>query len=212
MTKSSRSGSRAVGRPRARLGAERDVAGRMVHSDRVSQAVFNRSKPEVPARSGPPPPGRLDGQGRLMWRQCRDGILLQLAAEEHPATPLLGRPRGVTHRDRDMNRANLPPTPTTGPTGSVDPGQIRSHHEHADRTGCVSRKCYLTVQQTPMLKPSSAATARIVPPRSRRAKTTSRASAMYWTLYFLRNRLPTATTYKSQAVATMTGIQGFRSQ
>lgn len=67
-----------------------DVAGCVVHSDRGSPAVFNRSKPEGPARSHPPPDGRLDGQGHLLRCQRSDGIVVQRAAEERPRPPLLG--------------------------------------------------------------------------------------------------------------------------
>ena len=77
-----------------------------------------------------------------------DGVVLQPAAEKRSGPPLLGHTSGAAHRDRDLDRADLPPPTPAGPTGPFDPDRIRGHHEHASRTGCVTRNCHLTVQQT----------------------------------------------------------------
>ena len=54
----------------------------------------------------------------------------------------------LTHRDRDLDRADLPPTPPTGRPRTFDPDRIRGHHEHDRRTGGVTTTCHLSVQQS----------------------------------------------------------------
>ncbi len=65
-----------------------------------------------------------------------------------PEPALLEHPRATPDRDRELDRANLPPAPPTGVPGPVDPDRIRHNHEHASRPGCLTRTCHRTVQQT----------------------------------------------------------------
>ena len=45
--------------------------------------------------------------------------VLRAAAEERPQPPLLDHPRAAAHRDRDLDRADLPPTPPPDPASAV---------------------------------------------------------------------------------------------
>ncbi len=86
------------------------VAGCVVHSDRGSQFRSRKFVAALNAR-----PARLNGTSRLSRRQRRDGELLRTAAEERPQRPPLGQPPAAPARDRDLDRADLPPTPTATP-------------------------------------------------------------------------------------------------
>ena len=74
------------------------------------------------------------------------------AAEERPRPPHLGHPRGAADRDRDLDRADLPPPPPTGRSRPIDPHRVRDHHDHASHSGCVTQpvtcSCSSGVQQS----------------------------------------------------------------
>src|SRR5690606_25398422 len=108
---------------------------RLRGSQRQGQPV---SKPEVPTRSGPSPPGRIDGPSRRRGRQRRHGELLQPAAEERAQPPHLDHPRRTADRDRHLDRTDLPPATPASLSRPIDPDRVRGHHEHASRPGCVT--------------------------------------------------------------------------
>src|SRR5699024_10707471 len=81
------------------------------------------------ARAEPSPPHRLNGKGRRRRRQCGDGVLLRTAPEERPGPEAVADPRRAPDRDRHLDRTQVSPPPTTGPSGSIDPHRIRDHHE-----------------------------------------------------------------------------------
>ena len=112
-----------------------DVAGCVVHSDRGSQF---RSRKFLRALTRHRMVGRLDGQSRVLRRQSRDGIILRSAPEERPRPPVLGHPKTIADRGRDLDRADLSSTPSAGSTRTFDAHRVRSHHEHASRPGCVT--------------------------------------------------------------------------
>src|SRR5699024_4520446 len=84
---------------------------------------------EVRARAEPSPPHRLNGKGRRRRRQCGDGVLLRTAPEERPGPEAVADPRRAPDRDRHLDRTQVSPPPSTGPSGSIDPHRIRDHHE-----------------------------------------------------------------------------------
>lgn len=119
-----------------------DVAGCTLHSDRGSQW-----KQEPPAGVVAPPDRGIDGPGRVSRRQRRHGELLRAAAEERPQPPTLGDPRAAPHRDRVLDRADLPPPPTPRTPRPIDPHRVRTHHEQDRRSGSIEI-CPLIVQQS----------------------------------------------------------------
>jgi len=48
-------------------------------------------------------------------------------------------------------RITRSPHPLANPLARFDAGRIRGHHEDASRTGCETRNCHLTAQQTRLL-------------------------------------------------------------
>ena len=56
---------------------------------------------------------------------------------------LLGHLRGAADRDRAVDRADLPSTPSTGRSRAVDPHRVRDHHDHPkdydSHSGCVTQ-------------------------------------------------------------------------
>src|SRR5699024_1108977 len=77
----------------------------------------------------PAPPRGLDAKGRRRRRQCGDGVLLPTAPEERPGPEAVADPRRAPDRDRHLDRTQVSPPPSTGPSGSIDPHRIRDHHE-----------------------------------------------------------------------------------
>ena len=97
------------------------------------------SKQEVRPRSRPSRHGRIDGPSRCCRRQRRHGELLLPAPEERPQPPALGHPRRTADRDRDLDREDLSPPPSTGRPRPIDPHRVRDHHDHASHSGCVTQ-------------------------------------------------------------------------
>lgn len=91
-------------------------------SDRIPVPESRQSA--TPSRSG-----RLHGQRR---HRCRR-VVLRVAAEERAQHPFLGHPRSATHRDRDLDRAHLQPTPTPNQARPIDTRHLRNQH-HPNRT------------------------------------------------------------------------------
>lgn len=60
-------------------------------------------------------------------------ILLRPAPEQRPESAPLAHPPRPPHRDRDLDRTDLPPPPTTSPPGTLDPHRVRDHHDHTGR-------------------------------------------------------------------------------
>src|SRR5699024_10676255 len=58
-----------------------------------------------------------------------DGVLLRTAPEERPGPEAVADPRRAPDRDRHLDRTQVSPPPSTGPSGSIDPHRIRDHHE-----------------------------------------------------------------------------------
>ena len=106
------------------------------------------SKPEIRSRPQPPRHGRIHGPRRSSGRQRSHGIVLLAAPEERPRSPFLGHPRRPADRDRDLDRTDLPPPPTTSRARPIDPDRVRSHHDHASQSGCVTNHCHRSVQQS----------------------------------------------------------------
>ncbi len=95
------------------------------HVDRGSQGGFNWSSQHsviVEVRDAAQlQPDRPHGTRCIRWRQRRHGVILCVAAEKRPQQEVVARPRGVTARDRDLDRTDLPSP--QAPTGS---GQTHS--------------------------------------------------------------------------------------
>ena len=106
------------------------------------------SQSEVPACAGPSSPGRIHGPGRVERGQRGHGKLLRAAAEERPRPALLDHSRAAAHRDRHLDRTDLPPPTPSGTPGPFDAHRVRDHHEHDRRTGGVTRNRHLSVQQS----------------------------------------------------------------
>ena len=64
-----------------------------------------------------------------------------LLQQNGPRPLLLDHPGAAAHRDRHMDRTNLPPPPQTNPTRPIDPHRVRDHHEHRRHTGGVTTTC-----------------------------------------------------------------------
>ncbi len=112
-------------RPAQRHRAARPRRRRVVHSDRGSQF---RSHAYVRALRDARP-ARLDGPGRGLRRQRRDGVVLQPAAEERPQPPTLEHPRRAPPGDHHLDRDDLPPpTPPRRPR----PTHTRSSSRHSN--------------------------------------------------------------------------------
>src|SRR5699024_2401570 len=97
------------------------------------------TQPEIRPRPQGPRHGRLNGPRRRGRGQRSHGELLQPAPDERPRPPALDHPRRTPHRDRHLDRTDLPPPPTTGRPRTVDPHRVRDHHDHASHPGCVTQ-------------------------------------------------------------------------
>ena len=115
-----------------------DAAGCLVPSDRGSQF---RSRKMLRALS----------RHRMAASMGRVGSSGDNAAMES-FFALLDHPRTATDRDGDLDRTDLPPAPTPGPTGPFSAHRVRDHHEHDRRTSgvtinvaypCSSPRCHL---------------------------------------------------------------------
>lgn len=84
---------------------------------------------ESDPRVGPSLYGRIDRQSRCCGRQRGDGELIFTPAEERLRPPLLGHPRRAAHRERDLDRMDLPPPTPTRPAGPIDPRRVRDHDD-----------------------------------------------------------------------------------
>src|SRR5690606_22129268 len=60
----------------------------------------------------------------------------------------MGHTRRAPHRDRDLDRTHLPPTPQTSPPRPLDPHRIRNHHEPHRHPGGLNH-CHSFLQQPP---------------------------------------------------------------
>ncbi|GAW48461.1 Transposase, partial [Nocardioides sp. PD653] len=67
--------------------------------------------------------------GRRGRRQRRYGVVLLAAAEERPQPPFLDDPGRAADRDRQVDRADLPPPSEAGFPRAIDPGRIRADHD-----------------------------------------------------------------------------------
>ncbi len=101
--------------------ALRGPAGTIVHSDRGSQ--FRSTAFVTTLKS--PWPDRLDGPGRCLRRQRRDGVLLRSAAAQRLGQAALGHPRGPAAGDHHLDRKDLPPAPPATPPGTTHTHRIR---------------------------------------------------------------------------------------
>ena len=135
----------AVRRPRERRRTAAEH-GWLHRSQRQGRPV---PREEIRADAASPRPRRVDGQGRRCRGQRGHGVVLQPAAEERPRPPFLGHPRAAAHRDRHLDRADLPPAPQAGPPGPFDADRVRDHHEHATGPRGLTNPCHLSVQQAP---------------------------------------------------------------
>lgn len=112
-----------------------DVAGCIVHSDRGSQF---RSRRFVHALGRHEMAGSMGRVGAAGDNAAIESFF-QPAAKERPESPPLRHPRTATHRDRHLDRAHLPPPPTSDRSGTVDPDRIRSNHDHTGQPGRVKK-------------------------------------------------------------------------
>ncbi len=102
-------------RPRQRCAAD-DRPGRHRRSLRPRQPV---PLPRLRPRPPPAPAARIDGPGRSLRRQRRDGVVLRVAAEERPRPPPLAYP--PTNSGSRSSPGSKPPTTAAAVnTPSVD--------------------------------------------------------------------------------------------
>lgn len=126
------------------VGLRGDVAGCVVHSDRGQPVSGSEDDPGArPSRAG-----RIDGARGRGRRQRRDGIVLQPAAEERPEPPLLGDPCRAPDRDRDLDRAHLPPASPSGRAGAFDAHRVRDHDEPTPGPRGLNNNCHPFLHQT----------------------------------------------------------------
>jgi putative transposase len=97
----------------------------IVHSDRGGQFRSLRYQRTLRAHGA----DRLDGAGVLRGGQRRDGIVLLAAAEQRPQPPDLGHPRTAARRDRDLDRADLPPPSPPTSARPTHPHRVRDAHQ-----------------------------------------------------------------------------------
>jgi hypothetical protein len=105
----------------------RSPVGTVVHSDRPISLERLRPHP------GQQRPGRLDGPGRRLRRQRRNGVLLRASAEERARPAALGHPRGAPAGDHHLDRAHLPPPTPATPPRTAHPGRVRDTHPRRSR-------------------------------------------------------------------------------
>ncbi|WP_442971902.1 IS3 family transposase [Rhodococcus sp. p52] len=65
-------------------------------------------------------------------------IVLRAPTEKRPRPAALGHSRAVAHRDRHLDRADLPPPATSAPARQIDARRVRDNHDHTSHTGCVT--------------------------------------------------------------------------
>ncbi len=107
-----------------------DVAGCVLHTDRGRNFAAASSFTQSTVTTW-----WLDGPCRRRRRQRRHGELLLTVAEERHRPALLGDAAGVTDRNRQVDREDLPPPPQAGCSREVDPGRIRVDHDPNRRPG-----------------------------------------------------------------------------
>jgi transposase InsO family protein len=112
-----------------------DVAGCVVHSDRGAQF---RSRKFVRALHRHDMVGSMGRVGAAGDNAAMDSFF-PLLQQERPGPAHLDHPRPTPHRDRHLDRADLPPPPTPGRPGPIDPHRIRDHHDHDSHPGRVTR-------------------------------------------------------------------------
>jgi hypothetical protein len=78
------------------------------------------------------------GPGRRRRRQRRHGVVPRPAAEQRPEPAILGHPRAAADRDRDLDRADLPPPPAAGQAGPIGPYRARKHDDTTGQSGRVT--------------------------------------------------------------------------
>jgi putative transposase len=69
---------------------------------------------------------RVDGTGRRLRRQRRDGVLLRTSAEKRPRLAEMGNKGGPATHHRDLDLADLPPQMPPTSTQPNDTGRIRN--------------------------------------------------------------------------------------
>lgn len=98
----------------------RRPAATVVHSDRGSQFLF----PSLRRITAAPRAHRIDGQGRCVCRQRRDGIVLLAAAKECPGPSAVAHQAGPPAGYHELDRADLSPPATAKTAGKTHANRI----------------------------------------------------------------------------------------
>lgn len=113
--------SLAVARPGSRRGASRTC--RDDRSFRQGQPIsVTKIRPRTVAQRVT----RIDGPGRCVRRQRRHGVVLRPSATQRARPATLVHPSRTTPGDRDLDRADLPPTPPATRTRQAHPDRVRT--------------------------------------------------------------------------------------
>lgn len=108
------------------------VAGCIVHSDRGSQ--FRSRKFFAPW---------VSTQWSDPWDESAPAVTMRRwnrflrCYRKTSSTGSLGRPATSCDRDSHLDRTDLPPASAPGQAQQIDPGRIRSHHDHTSSSSCL---------------------------------------------------------------------------
>ena len=102
-----------------------DVAGCVVHTDRGSQFRSRKFVRALDRHGMVGSMGRVGAAGDNAAMESFFSLLQKNVLDRRT----LGHPRRTPHRDRHLDRTDLPPPPTTTRPRPVDPHRIRDHHD-----------------------------------------------------------------------------------
>ena len=112
-----------------------DVAGCVLHTDRGSQFRSRKFVHALNRHGMVGSMGRVGAAGDNAAMESFFSLLQKNVLDRRPWDTREDLRIAIVTLDRE----DLPPTPSTGCSRTIDPRRIRSHHDHASHSGCVTQ-------------------------------------------------------------------------